>query len=82
MSPEEFVPGGRTPNLSKLHRWGCKAYALVPKIDRKKDWEDKARVGYFKTKSGYRVLLGDTDVISVHVLFDESIPARSADYFN
>ena len=31
MSPEECVPGGRTPNLlSKLRRWGCKAYVLVP----------------------------------------------------
>ena len=85
MSPEECVPGGRTPNLSKLRRWGCKAYVLVPKADRRKDWEDKASVGYFigysKTKAGYRVLLRDTVVTSVHVLFDESIPARSADYF-
>ena len=23
MSPEECVPGGRTPNISKLRRWGC-----------------------------------------------------------
>ena len=34
-----------------------------------------------KTKVGYRVLLGDTVVTSVHVLFDESIPERSADHF-
>ena len=27
------------------------------------------------------MLLGDTVVTSVHVLFDESIPARLADYF-
>ena len=62
---------------------GCKAYVLVPKADRRKDY--KASVGYFigysKTKTGYRVLLGDTVVTSVHVLFDESISARSADYF-
>ena len=38
-------------------------------------------IGYSKTKVGYRVLLGDTVVSSVHVLFDESIPERSADYF-
>ena len=37
--------------------------------------------GYSKTKVGYRVLLGDTVVTSVHVLFDKSISERSADYF-
>ena len=56
----------------------------VPRVDRRKDWEDKAMVGYFigypKTKEGYRILLCDTTVTSVHVLFDESIPERSADY--
>ena len=85
MSPAECVPGGQTPNLSRLRRWGCKAYVLVPKADRCKDWEDKAMVGYFighsKSKVGYHVLLGDTVVTSVHVLFDESIPERSVDYF-
>ena len=52
---------------------------------RLKDWDDKVMVGYYirysKTMIGYRVLLGDTVVTSVHVLFDESIPERSADYF-
>ena len=37
--------------------------------------------GYSKRKVGYRILLGDTVVTSVHVLFGESIPERSADYF-
>ena len=36
MSPAECVPGGQTPNLSRLRRWGCKAYVLVPKADRRK----------------------------------------------
>ena len=40
-------------------------------------------VGYFieysKSKVGYRVLLGNT--VITYVLFDESIPERSADYF-
>ena len=47
-----------------------------------RDWEDNAMVGYFigysKTKAGYRILLCDTVVTSVHVLFDECIPERSA----
>ena len=38
-------------------------------------------IGYSKTKAGYRILLGDTTVTSVHVLFDESVPERSADYY-
>ena len=57
-------------------------YVLVPKVDKKKDWEVKAREGYFimysKTRAGYRVLLGDTVVTSVHVLFNESVPERSS----
>ena len=91
MSPIECVPGGRTPNLPWLRRWGCKAYVLIPKADRRKDWEDKAMVcyfiGYSKTKAGYRILLCNTVVTSVHVyictkvLFDECIPELSADSF-
>ena len=65
-----FVDGSARHNI----------YVLVPKANRRKDWEDKAMVGYYigysKTKVGYRVLLGDTVV-----LFDESIRERSADYF-
>ena len=41
-------------------------------------------IGYFdeysKSKVGYRILLGDTMDTSVHVLFDEFIPERPADY--
>ena len=58
---------------------------LVPKADRRKDWEDKAMIGHFigysKTKKGYQIMLHDTVVTSVHVLFDESIPERSVEYF-
>jgi hypothetical protein len=85
MSPTECVPGGKTPNLARLRRWGCKCYVLIPKADRRKDWEDKAMVGHFigysKTKIGYKILLQDTEVTSVHVLFDESIPPRDEAYF-
>jgi hypothetical protein len=38
-------------------------------------------IGYSKTKKGYQVIIGDTVVTSVHVLFDESIPSRSEEYF-
>ena len=61
MSPDQCVPGGRTPNLSQLQRWGCNAHVVIPKADLRKDWEDKAVKGYFirysKTKAGNRVTL-------------------------
>ena len=86
MSPAECVPSGRVPNLSRLRRWGARhIYVLVPKADRRKDCEDKAMLGYYigypKTKVRYPVLLGDTVVTTVHVLLDESISERSAEYF-
>ena len=58
---------------------------LRPKADRRKDWEDRAMVGYFigysKHKVGYRILLRDKVITSVHVLFHEAISEQSADYF-
>ena len=38
-------------------------------------------IGYSKNKKGYMILCNDIVITSVHVLFDESIPDRSADYF-
>jgi hypothetical protein len=85
MSPMECVPGGKVPNLSRLRVWGCKAYVLTPKADRRKDWEEKNKVGhligYSTDKKGYIILVGDTIVKSVHVLFDESPPERSVEYY-
>jgi hypothetical protein len=64
---------------------GCKAYVLVPKADRRKDWQDKSMIGIFiglsTSKVGYRILIGDTVVTSIHVLFDEKIPSREKDYY-
>lgn len=85
MSSDDCVPGGRTSNLSKLRRRGFKSYVWIPIVDHRMDGEGKAMVGYSlgysKTKAGYRVILGDTVVTSVHILFDETIPERSADNF-
>jgi hypothetical protein len=84
MSPMECVPGGKVPDLSRLKVWGCKAYVLIPKANRRKDWEDKSMIGHFMglstTKVGYKVMIGDTIVTSVHALFDEKIPPRSEEY--
>ena len=44
MSSAECVPGGLIPMLLRLRRWGCKAYVLVPKADRRKGGEDNTMV--------------------------------------
>ena len=70
--------------LVEALKMGCEAYVLIPKAKSRKDWKDKAMLGYFigysEMKAWYHVTLGDTLVTSVHVLFDEAIPKRSADY--
>ena len=87
MSPMEAVPGGKVPNLRWLRTWGCKCYVLKPKADRRKDWEEKGMIGHFlgysEDKQGWLCYLPEYDkfVTSVHILFDENIPARNADYF-
>jgi hypothetical protein len=87
MSPHECVPGGSVPSLGRLRVWGCKAYVLTPKADRRKDWEEKAQTGHFilysDTKQGWTVWLPEyeKEVTSVHVLFDEQPPERAAEYF-
>ena len=69
MSPEECFLVGEHRTYPSFDDGGVKpTYVLVPKADSRKDWKDKASVGYFisyKTKAGYRVLLGDTVVTSV-----------------
>ena len=75
------------PDLSRLRVWGSKAYIKLPRDRVRKDREDKARIGYFvaysEEKMGYTVWLPEhhTEETSVHVLFDESIPARGEDYY-
>jgi hypothetical protein len=87
MSPMECVPGGSVPSLRRLRVWGCKAYVLVPASSRRKDWEDKAWTGYFvgysEDKAGWTIYLPEQEkqVTSVHVLFDESIPSRTEEYY-
>ena len=87
MTPLEAIPGGQAPSWEWLRVWGCKAYVLKPKADRRKDWDDKAQIGYFtgysETTVGWEVYLpaSNTFVTSVHVLFDESPPERSDEYF-
>jgi hypothetical protein len=87
MTPLEAMPGGITPSWKWLRVWGCKAYVLSPKADRRKDWQDKAQVGYFvgysDTTVGWEIYLpaSDTFVTTVHVLFDEEVPDRAEEYY-
>ena len=32
VSPAEYVPGDRVPNLSCLRRWECKAHVVIPRL--------------------------------------------------
>jgi hypothetical protein len=59
--------------------WGCKAHLLKPKADRRKDWEDKAQIGYFtgydtSKTIGWEIYLPASDTF-------ERLPKRSDDYF-
>jgi hypothetical protein len=87
MTPMEAIPGGETPSWKFMRTWGAKAYVLKPKADRRKDWDDKAQIGYFvgygQEQVGWEIYLpaSDTFVTAVNVLFDERIPERAEDYF-
>jgi hypothetical protein len=37
MTPMEADPGGQVPTLEYLRVWGCKAYVLKPKADKRKE---------------------------------------------
>ena len=45
MSPFEFVYGA-APDLKWICIWGCKCYALKPKADLRKGFDEKAYTGY------------------------------------
>jgi hypothetical protein len=87
MTPHECCPGGTVPSLGRFRVWGSKAYVLINKGDRRKDWEEKAMTGHFvrysDTKQGWTVWLPEYQkhVTSVHVLFDEQPPLREKEYF-
>ena len=87
MSPYECVYGA-APDLKWIRIWGYKCYALKPKADRRKDFDEKAYtgflVGYAQQNTGYLVFVPALDkiVVSVHVVFNEIIPDPSAEYFS
>ena len=86
LTPYEMIHGV-PPNLKWLRVWGCKAYALKPRSDLRKDLDDKAYsgflVGYAEENIGYQIFVPDlNDVITtVHVVFNEVIPNPSDEYF-
>ena len=87
ISPYEWVYGA-APDLKWIRIWGCKCYALKPKTDRRKDFDEKAYtgflVGYAQQNTGKLVFVPALDkiVVSVHVVFNEIIPDPSAEYFS
>ena len=87
MTPYESFHG-RAPSLKWLRIWGCKAYALKPIAERRKDFDDKAYsgflVGYADESIGYEIFVPELNkvVTSVHVIFNEVIPDSNAEKFN
>jgi len=71
---------GKRPNLSKLKVFGCMAYMLIPKAQRKSKFDSKSfkciMLGY--TTNGYRLWhIGKDRVVSGrNVVFDESVFPR------
>ena len=86
ISPAEFLTGD-APNASELKIWGCKTWAIVPKEQRRKEWKEKGKPGYYMGVSeqsvGHLIYIPDLDdiVVTAHARFDEQIPYRSQEYF-
>ena len=87
MSPMECVPEGFVPTHKWFRVWKCKAFVLVNRADRRKDWQEKVNTGYFVEYSedtkGWGVNIPSTDpvVFSAYVLFDEKVSNRQTDNF-
>ena len=64
ISPVEFFTGN-APNASKLKIWGCKAWAIVPKEQRRKEWKEKGNPGNYMGVSewpmGHQIYIPDLD---------------------
>jgi len=78
MSPYEMLHG-RKPDLTKIKLFGCRASALIPKLDRTDAFTSIAEVGFnyglSRYKRGYEILLPhENRVITANtVRFDETV---------
>lgn len=87
ISPVEYITE-EPPDVRDLKIWGCKAWAIVPKDQRKKEWKDKGKPGYYMGVStqpiGHRIFIPDLDeeIATVHASFDENIPDRPSEYYD
>ena len=86
ITPVEFLAGD-APNASDIKIWGCKAWVIVPKEHRRKEWKEKGKPGYYMGVSeqpvGHHMYIPDLDdtAVTVHTRFNEQIPERSQEYF-
>jgi hypothetical protein len=87
ISPAEYTTG-EPSDVRDLKIWGCKAWAIVPKEQRRKEWKDKGKPGYYMGVStqpiGHRIYIPDLDdeIVTVHANFDEQIPDRPSEYYD
>jgi hypothetical protein len=60
MSPIECLEG-EVPNVSNFRVWGCKVWALIPKVNEGKDFGEKGYEGYYMGVSeqsvGFRIFI-------------------------
>ena len=79
MSSFEFLMH-RAPNISHFRVWGAMCFVLEPRSEHRKDWHARSVVGFFFKLSvspvGYSIWVPELHgpVVSVNVVFDESIP--------
>jgi hypothetical protein len=84
--PYEFIHG-EAPDISNLRIWGCKTYVRRPRDSLRKDWGDTTRTGYLveysETPLGFKVFIAElqTEMVSVHCIFNEVIPERYEEYY-
>ena len=79
--------GIKPADVRDLKIWGCKAWAIVPKEQRRNEWKEKGKPGYYMGVStqrlGHKNYIPDLDeeIVTVHSTIDEQIPPRSQEYY-
>ena len=80
VTPFEVITGGRKPDLSHLHVWGCDCFVAVPNEIRAKAGPKRFRaifVGYEEHRVGWRVRsLEGKYSFSNDVIFNENLSGR------
>ncbi|CAM9144729.1 unnamed protein product, partial [Ectocarpus fasciculatus] len=86
MTPDEAW-FGQLPNVKHLRVWGCLAWILEPRVDRRKDFHPRGvqgrLIGYSDLPKGWVFWVPEISdvVVSVNATFDENIPSCKEDSY-